>query len=75
LNFTENQSGGYTMPTTNQPTKEVMSRTAAAAYIGIGKSTLDKLNIPKIQIRRRVLYQKETIDRWFLLQQNKGAKA
>jgi len=52
------------MATTNQPTKEVMSRTEAAAYIGIGKSTLDRLNIPKIQIRRRVLFKKEAIDKW-----------
>jgi excisionase family DNA binding protein len=48
---------------TTQP-KDVMSRAQAAAYIGIGKSTLDRLNIPKIQIRRRVLFKKEAIDRW-----------
>jgi len=63
------------MSTANQPTKEVMSRREAAEYLRIGKSTLDKLNIPKIQIRRRVLFQKETIDRWLLSQQAKGAKA
>jgi excisionase family DNA binding protein len=63
------------MATTNQPTKTVMSRREAAEYIGIGKSTLDKLNIPKTQIRRRVLYQKETIDKWLLSQQTKGARA
>jgi excisionase family DNA binding protein len=59
---------------TTQP-KDVMSRAQAAAYIGIGKSTLDKLNIPKIQIRRRVLFQKETIDKWLLSQQTERAKA
>jgi hypothetical protein len=63
------------MASSNQPTRTVMSRREAAAYIGIGKSTLDKLNIPKTQIRRRVLYQKETIDKWLLSQQTKGAKA
>jgi len=62
------------MATINQPVQTVMSRREAAAYIGIGKSTLDKLDIPKIQIRRRVLFQKESIDRWLLLQQTKGAK-
>jgi hypothetical protein len=51
-----------------------MSRRDAAAYIGIGKSTLDRLSIPKIQIRRRVLYKKEVIDKWLLTQQAKGAK-
>jgi excisionase family DNA binding protein len=52
--------------------KDVMSRKDAAAYIGIGKSTLDRLNIPKIQIRRRVLFKKETIDKW--LEQNTSGK-
>jgi len=61
------------MATTNQPVKEVMSRREAAEYLRIGKSTLDKLNIPKTQIRRRVLYRKEILDKW-LSQQTKGAK-
>jgi len=59
------------MATTIQPA-EVMSRTEAAAYIGIGKSTLDKLAIPKIQIRKRILFRKEAIDKWLLSQQTKG---
>ncbi|MDR2595749.1 MAG: DNA-binding protein [Treponema sp.] len=66
------------MTTNIQPAKEVMSRAAAAAYIGIGKSTLDRLDIPKIQIRRRVLFKKEAIDQWLLSQQTKtttGTKA
>jgi hypothetical protein len=66
------------MATTNQPTKEVMSRAAVAAYIGIGKSTLDRLDIPKIQIRRRVFFRKETVDKWLISQQTKtttGTKA
>jgi len=58
-----------------QTVKEVMSRAQVAAYIGIGKSTLDRLNIPKIQIRRRVFFRKEAVDKWLLSQQNKGAKA
>ena len=44
--------------------KEVMSRSEAAAYIGIGKSTLDKLDIPRTQVRRRVFFKKEVIDKW-----------
>ena len=66
------------MATTNQPTKEVMSRRAAAAYIGIGLSTLDRLNIPKIKIRKRVLFKKEAIDKWLSSQQTQtttGTKA
>lgn len=60
------------MTTTTQTSKEVMSRKEAAAYLCIGKSTLDKLNIPKIQIRRRVLFKKEVIDKW--LSQNTERK-
>ena len=56
--------------TVNQPV-EVMSRKEAAEYLRIGKSTLDKLDIPKIQIRKRVLFKKEAIDKWLSLQQTK----
>jgi excisionase family DNA binding protein len=62
------------MTTTTQTSKEVMSRTEAAAYLRIGKSTLDKLDIPKTQIRRRVLYRKEILDKW-LAQKTKGTRA
>jgi len=54
---------------TIQPVKEVMSRKEAAAYIGVGKSTLDRLSIPKIQIRRRILFRKDAVDKWLLSQQ------
>ncbi len=57
-----------------QPTKEILSRTEAAAYLGICKTTLDRLTIPKTQIRRRVLYRKEILDKW-LSQQTAGSKA
>jgi excisionase family DNA binding protein len=62
------------MTATIQTSKEVMSRTEAAAYLRIGKSTLDKLDIPKTQIRRRVLYRKEILDKW-LAQKTKGTRA
>jgi len=64
---------GCVMATTNQTTKTVMSRAEAAAYIGIGRSTLDKLDIPRTQVRRRVLYQRDVLDRW-LSQQTKNKK-
>jgi hypothetical protein len=47
-----------------QSTGEVLSRKAAAEYLGICTTTLDRLDIPRIQIRRRVLFQKEAIDKW-----------
>ena len=49
---------------TTQPTKEVLSRREAAEYLGVCKTTLDRLNIAKTQIRRRVLYRKEVLDKW-----------
>jgi len=62
------------MPATIQNTKDIMSRAQAAAYIGICTTTLDTWNIPKIKIRRRVLFQKETIDKWLSQNQSKKAK-
>lgn len=47
-----------------QPVKDVMSRTEAAQYLGVCKTTLDRLNIAKTQIRRRLLYRKEVLDQW-----------
>ena len=52
------------MATTNQSAKMVMSRREAAEYLGICKTTLDRLNIAKTQIRRRVLYRREILDKW-----------
>ena len=63
------------MTTTNQTSKEVMSRKEAAAYLCIGKSTLDKLDIPKIKIRRRVLFKKDAVDKWLSQQGKKGKRA
>jgi len=54
------------MTATIQPTKTVMSRAQAAAYLGICKTTLDRLTIPKTQIRRRVLYRQDILDKWVL---------
>ena len=54
--------------------KSVMSRAETAAYIGIGKSTLDKLDIPRTQIRRRILYKQEVVDKW-LSQNTKETRA
>jgi excisionase family DNA binding protein len=62
------------MTTTILPTKEVLSRAEAAAYLGICKTTLDRLDIPKTQIRRRVLFRKETLDKW-LTKQTERIKA
>ena len=43
---------------------ELFSRKEAAVYLRICKTTLDSLMIPRIKIRRRVLYKKSTLDLW-----------
>jgi hypothetical protein len=45
-------------------TNEVLSRAEAAFYLKICKTTLDRLDIPRMQIRKRVLYRKATLDSW-----------
>jgi len=53
-------------------TSDVLSRKQAAEYLTINKGTLDKLDIPKIQIRRRVVYKKADIDAWLDSQKDSG---
>jgi len=51
---------------------ELFNRKEAAVYLRICLSTLDHLMIPRIKIRRRVLYRRSELDRW--LDQNKQAR-
>jgi len=48
---------------------EVLSRKIAARYIGVCLTTLDRLNIPRVQIRKRVMYRKATLDSWLAKQE------
>jgi len=50
----------------------VLSRKEAAEYLLICKGTLDKLPIPRIQVRRRVVYKKTDIDAWLESQKTAG---
>jgi hypothetical protein len=50
----------------------VFSRTAAATYLGVCKQTLDRLNIPRTKLRRRVLYRQSILNQW--LEENTGTK-
>jgi len=61
----------------NQPnqTSGVLTRAQAAGYLSICKTTLDKLDIPKIQVRRRVLYKRADIDAWLETQKVGRAQA
>jgi len=54
-------------------TNEVLSRAEAASYLGICKTTLYRLDIPRAQIRKRVMYRKATLDSW-LAKQERAAK-
>jgi hypothetical protein len=45
---------------------ELFNRKEAAVYLRICKTTLDSLPIPRIKIRRRVLYRKPELDQWLV---------
>jgi hypothetical protein len=52
--------------TTSQSTDEILDRKTAAIYLHICKTTLDRLDIPRTKIRRRVLYRKDILDKWLV---------
>jgi len=54
--------------------QEIMSRAEAANFLGICLTTLDRLNIPRTKIRKRVLYRKATLDTWVAEQERKGKR-
>lgn len=51
----------------------VLDRKEAAQYLGgICLTTLSRLDIPRIKLRRRVMYQRSTLDKWLEDQMEKG---
>jgi predicted DNA-binding transcriptional regulator AlpA len=55
--------------------KEVLSREEVSKFLGICKTSLDNLPIPRIKIRRRVLYRRSDLNQWLEQQiQIKGVK-
>ena len=55
--------------------REILSREETSKFLGVCKTTLDKLTIPHIKIRRRVLYRKTELDQWLVQNtQTKGGK-
>jgi excisionase family DNA binding protein len=42
----------------------VLSRNEAALYLRVCKTTLDRLDIPRVKVRRRVLFKKAVLDAW-----------
>ena len=43
---------------------DILSRRQAAEFLGICRTTLDRLDIPRIKIRRRVLFKREILLQW-----------
>jgi len=49
---------------TDFETPDILSRREAAAFLGICKATLDRLDIPRTRIRHRVMYKREVLNKW-----------
>jgi hypothetical protein len=58
----------------NVETVEILSRKKAAAFLGICLTTLDRLNIPRIKIRHRVLFKRDVLLKWLDDNTEKGTK-
>ena len=43
---------------------ELFNRKEAADYLRVCRTTLDKLMIPRIKIRRSVFYRKHELEQW-----------
>ena len=43
---------------------DILSRRQAAEFLGICRTTLDRLDIPRIKIRRRILFRREILLQW-----------
>ena len=44
--------------------KDILTRKQAAALLGICLTTLDRLDIPKTKIGKRVVYMRELVNQW-----------
>jgi hypothetical protein len=43
---------------------DILSRRAAAAYLGICLTTLDRLDVPRTRVRHRVMYKRDVLNKW-----------
>jgi excisionase family DNA binding protein len=43
---------------------DILTRRKAAEYLHVCRTTLDRLNLPRIKVRRRVLFTKAAVDQW-----------
>jgi hypothetical protein len=60
---------------TQSITSLALSRREAAKALGVGLSMFDSLEIPKIQIGRRVVYRREVLESWLKKQELKPGSA
>jgi hypothetical protein len=51
--------------------ENVLTRREAADYLRVCLSSFDKLGVPRIQVRRKMLFRRETLDKW--LAENEAA--
>ena len=49
---------------TNFGSSDILSRRQAAVFLGICRTTLDRLDIPRTKIRRRVMYKRTVLEQW-----------
>jgi len=43
---------------------DIFSRREAAIFLGICRTTLDRLDIPRTKVGRRVMYKRDVINKW-----------
>jgi len=43
---------------------DILSRREAAKYLGICLNTLDRLDIPRIRLRNRVMFKRDILNKW-----------
>ena len=56
--------------------ENILSRKGAAEFLGVCMTTLDRMDIPRTKVRRRVLYRQSVLIQW--LEKNtkgKGSQA
>jgi len=43
---------------------DILTRKEAAVFIGVCENTLDKLDIPRTKVRRRIFFKREILLKW-----------
>jgi len=61
MSFVKSDKSGVSV---NSENVEILSRKEAAAFLGICRTTLDRLDIPRTKIRHRVMYKSDVLKKW-----------